>query len=162
MSKVASGLAATTIAMSTFNNPALAADLNTGQKIFESNCAACHAGGQNIILAERTLQKEAIKKYLDGGFKESAIINPQMLIEKLNEGTPTLPAHVTVSGYADTSALIDITSDNTMVFNFDTTTLASHANVADFGGLVGQYRLTVKYNLLNELIVTPPFYFTLS
>lgn len=114
------------------------------------------------ITTEITINNRDIDDSIKNIFKDSAILNPQILIEKLNEGTPTLPAHVTVSGYTDTSALIDITSDNTMVFNFDTTTLATHANVADFGGLVGQYRLTVKYNLLNELIVTPPFYFTLS
>jgi hypothetical protein len=114
------------------------------------------------ITTEITINNRDIDDSIKNIFKDSAVLNPQILIEKLNEGTPTLPAHVTVSGYADTSALIDITSDNTMVFNFDTTTLATHANVADFGGLVGQYRLTVKYNLLNELIVTPPFYFTLS
>lgn len=114
------------------------------------------------ITTEITINNRDIDDSIKNIFKDSAILNPQILIEKLNEGTPTLPAHVTVSGYADTSALIDITSDNTMVFNFDTTTLATHASVADFGGLVGQYRLTVKYNLLNELIVTPPFYFTLS
>ena len=114
------------------------------------------------ITTEITINNRDIDDSIKNIFKDSAILNPQILIEKLNEGTPTLPAHVTVSGYTDTSALIDITSDNTMVFNFDTTTLATHANVADFGGLIGQYRLTVKYNLLNELIVTPPFYFTLS
>jgi hypothetical protein len=85
-----------------------------------------------------------------------------MRIEKLNEGTGTLPAHVEVSGYTDTSALIGVTSDNTMTLNFDTTTLATHPNIADFGGLVGQYRITAKYTLLNELIVTPPLYFTIS
>lgn len=114
------------------------------------------------ITTEMTIGNKDIDQSIRNIFKESAIINPQILIEKINEGTPTLPAHVEVSGYSDTSALIDITSDNTLVFNFDTTTLATHANVADFGGLTGQYRLTLKYNLLKELIVTPPLYFTLS
>jgi len=118
---------------------------------------------ENIkVTTEVTLNNREIDSSIKNIFKESAILNPQMLIEKINEGTPTLPAHVPVSGYADTSSLIDITSDNTMIFNFDTTTLATHPNVADFGGLVGQYRITVKYNLLNELIVTPPLYFTIS
>jgi len=118
---------------------------------------------ENIkVTTEVTLNNREIDSSIKNIFKESAILNPQMLIEKINEGTPTLPAHVPVSGYADTSSLIDITSDNTMIFNFDTTTLATNPNVADFGGLVGQYRITVKYNLLNELIVTPPLYFTIS
>jgi cytochrome c6 len=43
---------------------ACAADIAKGQQIFDSNCAACHVGGQNLINAPRTLQKEAIEKNL--------------------------------------------------------------------------------------------------
>jgi len=118
---------------------------------------------ENIKIAtEVTINNKTIDSSVENLFRDSAVVSPQIKIEKLNEGTETLPAHVEVSGFSDTSALIDVTSDNTMVLNFDTTTLATHPNVADFGGLVGQYRITVKYNLLNELIVTPPLYFTLS
>lgn len=45
-------------------SPALAADIAKGQTIFNNNCAACHAGGQNLINAPRTLQREAIEKNL--------------------------------------------------------------------------------------------------
>ena len=118
---------------------------------------------ENIKIAtEVTINNKTIDSSVENLFRDSAIVSPQIKIEKLNEGTETLPAHVEVSGFSDTSALIDVTSDNTMVLNFDTTTLATHPNVADFGGLVGQYRITAKYTLLNELIVTPPLYFTLS
>jgi hypothetical protein len=118
---------------------------------------------ENIKIAtEVTINNKTIDSSVENLFRDSAVVSPQIKIEKLNEGTETLPAHVEVSGFSDTSALIDVTSDNTMVLNFDTTTLATHPNVADFGGLVGQYRITAKYTLLNELIVTPPLYFTLS
>ncbi len=118
---------------------------------------------ENIKVAtEVTINNKTIDSSVENLFRDSAVVSPKIKIEKLNEGTETLPAHVEVSGFSDTSSLIDVTSDNTMVLNFDTTTLATHPNVADFGGLVGQYRLTVKYNLLNELIVTPPLYFTIS
>jgi len=118
---------------------------------------------ENIKIAtEVTINNKTIDSSVENLFRDSAVVSPQIKIEKLNEGTETLPAHVEVSGFSDTSALIDVTSDNTMVLNFDTTTLATHLNVADFGGLVGQYRITAKYTLLNELIVTPPLYFTLS
>jgi cytochrome c6 len=43
--------------------PALAADAASGAKIFSANCAACHAGGRNVIMANKTLQKEALEKY---------------------------------------------------------------------------------------------------
>jgi cytochrome c6 len=43
--------------------PALAADTANGAKIFSANCAACHAGGRNVIMADKTLKKEALEKY---------------------------------------------------------------------------------------------------
>ena len=45
----------------------------TGEQIFNANCAACHAGGQNAIVADHTLEKAAIEKYLTGGFNEKAV-----------------------------------------------------------------------------------------
>ncbi|GAB4156808.1 MAG: c-type cytochrome [Cyanobacteria bacterium J069] len=39
------------------------ADLAIGAKVFSANCAACHAGGINLVNAEKTLKKEALEKY---------------------------------------------------------------------------------------------------
>jgi len=47
-----------------FTNPALAeGDAANGGKIFSANCAACHAGGNNVIMANKNLKKEALEKY---------------------------------------------------------------------------------------------------
>jgi cytochrome c6 len=48
---------------------AQAADVAAGQKLFEANCAACHAGGQNLVMKEKTLQKDALSQNvgLDAG-----------------------------------------------------------------------------------------------
>jgi len=46
---------------------------DAGAQIFSANCAACHAGGQNAIVADRTLEKAAIEKYLTGGFNEKSM-----------------------------------------------------------------------------------------
>jgi len=54
--------------------PAFAADRDAGEKIFTANCAACHAGGRNSVVAERTLQKAALEKYLTGGYAEKSVI----------------------------------------------------------------------------------------
>jgi len=43
------------------SNPALAADLVNGESIFTGNCAACHAGGNNVIMPEKTLKKDALE-----------------------------------------------------------------------------------------------------
>ncbi|KAF5825312.1 hypothetical protein DUNSADRAFT_11812 [Dunaliella salina] len=40
---------------------------------FSLPAAACHLGGRNSIIADRTLDREAIEKYLAGGFTMEAI-----------------------------------------------------------------------------------------
>jgi cytochrome c6 len=52
-----------TAAMFTLATPALAGDAASGGKIFSANCAACHAGGRNVINGAKTLQKDALDKY---------------------------------------------------------------------------------------------------
>ncbi len=44
-------------------SPAIAGDAASGAKIFSANCAACHAGGRNVISGAKTLQKDALDKY---------------------------------------------------------------------------------------------------
>lgn len=47
-----------------FGRPALAeGDLANGAKIFSANCSACHIGGGNVVMAQRTLKKEALEKF---------------------------------------------------------------------------------------------------
>ena len=36
---------------------AFAGDAGAGESVFSGNCAACHAGGQNVIMPEKTLEK---------------------------------------------------------------------------------------------------------
>ena len=37
-----------------------ASDLINGETIFAANCSACHAGGNNVIISERTLKKDVL------------------------------------------------------------------------------------------------------
>ena len=46
--------------------PAMAADLAAGAQVFSSNCAACHIGGNNAVMAQKTLKVAALEQYLDG------------------------------------------------------------------------------------------------
>ena len=85
--KIAVGAGVLATAMSFFNPaPAMAADIGAGEKIFEGNCAACHAGGQNVIQNEKTLQKDALVEYLAGGFKETSIVT------QVTNGKGAMPA----------------------------------------------------------------------
>lgn len=42
---------------------AIAGDIANGAKIFSANCAACHAGGNNVVNGAKTLKKDALEKY---------------------------------------------------------------------------------------------------
>ena len=66
--------------------PAFAGDVGAGEQIFNANCAACHAGGQNVIMPEKTLEKEALEQYLAGGRNEKSIIS------QVTNGKNAMPA----------------------------------------------------------------------
>lgn len=72
----------------TFINPALAAETSNGAKIFEANCASCHIGGGNILIAEKTLKKEALSKYLKNYDNDSI----QAIIHQVQNGKNAMPA----------------------------------------------------------------------
>ncbi|BFM40777.1 cytochrome c6 PetJ [Synechocystis sp. LKSZ1] len=42
---------------------ALAGDAANGSKVFSANCAACHAGGLNAVMPNKTLKKEALEQF---------------------------------------------------------------------------------------------------
>ena len=46
----------------TFSQPAFA-EVSAGAKIFNNNCASCHAGGKNSVVAAKNLQAAALAKY---------------------------------------------------------------------------------------------------
>ena len=48
------------LALISFQNSAQAVDINNGGNIFTANCSACHAGGNNVIMSEKTLKKDAL------------------------------------------------------------------------------------------------------
>ncbi|KAK9837456.1 hypothetical protein WJX81_003880 [Elliptochloris bilobata] len=62
------------------------ADLAAGQEVFDGNCAACHTGGLNSVQQEKTLSKESLVKYLDGGFSIDAIVH------QVENGKNAMPA----------------------------------------------------------------------
>ncbi|MFN7787306.1 MAG: cytochrome c6 PetJ [Pseudanabaena sp.] len=45
-----------------FGQPAFA-EVSQGAKIFNNNCAQCHAGGRNNVVAAKTLKADALEKY---------------------------------------------------------------------------------------------------
>ena len=39
-----------------------AVDIKNGESIFTANCSACHAGGKNVIMPQKTLEKDALSE----------------------------------------------------------------------------------------------------
>merc|ERR1740120_585324 len=64
--------------------PALAADLENGESVFLANCAACHANGNNSIVAEKKIKKEALITY--GKYSVEAIV------KQATNGNGSMPA----------------------------------------------------------------------
>nr|QUE27999.1 PetJ [Sahlingia subintegra] len=51
----------TILTISAIANNAIAADVEHGGQVFSANCSACHAGGNNVIMPEKTLKKDALE-----------------------------------------------------------------------------------------------------
>jgi cytochrome c6 len=61
MKKTILNVAIGLVTMVGFAFQAQAADIENGERIFTANCAACHAGGNNVIMPEKTLKKDALE-----------------------------------------------------------------------------------------------------
>ncbi|MBU7585453.1 MAG: c-type cytochrome [Nostoc sp. TH1S01] len=70
-----------------FTSPVLAAETSNGAKIFSANCSSCHIGGGNILVAEKTLNKEALSKYLADYNTDSL----QAIIHQVQNGKNAMP-----------------------------------------------------------------------
>jgi len=55
-------IALTILVSLAFGQPAFA-EVSAGAKIFNNNCAQCHAGGKNNVVAAKTLKADALEKY---------------------------------------------------------------------------------------------------
>ncbi|CCP38048.1 cytochrome c553 (plastid) [Chondrus crispus] len=62
----------------------LAADLEAGEQVFSANCAACHAGGKNVIMPDKTLQKDILA--------ENGMNSISAITKQVNNGKNSMPA----------------------------------------------------------------------
>jgi len=115
------------------------------------------------ITTEVSVENKDIDSSVKNIFKSSVITDPQVEIVKLNEDV-SLASRVTVSSFADSSGLVDVTSDNTIIFNWDTESLKTKTEVGDgtFGSLTGTYTVQGKFNMLNQRFLTPLFHLILK
>ena len=58
--------------------------LELGERVFNANCAACHAGGNNSVVNEKTLQIEALEKFGKN--------NVDAIVTQVTNGNGAMPA----------------------------------------------------------------------
>jgi hypothetical protein len=111
------------------------------------------------ITTEFVIENKAIDESIKNLFKDSIATDAQIEIVKINTD-PNLAGWVTVSSFSDTTDLVEVTSRNTFIFNWDTSALLTHPEYLGnrLGDMKGTYFVRVKYNLLNEVIYSPRFH----
>ncbi|AFY55976.1 cytochrome c, mono- and diheme variants family [Rivularia sp. PCC 7116] len=62
----------------------MAASHEEGAQLFKQNCAACHAGGGNLVAANKTLKKEALEKY--------DMYSKEAIVYQVTNGKNAMPA----------------------------------------------------------------------
>jgi cytochrome c6 len=62
----------------------LASDIQAGEQIFSANCAACHAGGNNAIMPDKTLKKDVLE--------ENGMNNLSAITTQVTNGKNAMPA----------------------------------------------------------------------
>lgn len=104
---------------------------------------------------EFTLENANIDRSIVNLFKQSLVTDPMLEIYKKNQDR-NLDARVEVSGYSATSGLMDTTSENTVIFTFDTEALKTHPSLLDgtLGSMTGTYVARLKFTALNQTIVS--------
>lgn len=65
-------------------NNTFAANLQAGEEIFSSNCAACHAGGENVIMSDKTLEKDVLA--------ENSMNSVKAITTQVTNGKSAMPA----------------------------------------------------------------------
>lgn len=61
-----------------------AVDLDAGEQIFSANCSACHAGGNNAIMPDKTLKKDILE--------ENSMNNIASITTQVKNGKNAMPA----------------------------------------------------------------------
>ncbi len=74
-----------TLALTLFSiaNVSFAADIIKGEAIFTSNCAGCHAGGQNFLAPHKSLSKADLEK--------NQVNTSAAIIDKVINGQSPMP-----------------------------------------------------------------------
>lgn len=71
-------------ALINYPNDALTVDLEHGEQIFIGNCAACHRGGENSIMPNKTLKKDVLE--------DNSMYSINAITNQVKNGKNAMPA----------------------------------------------------------------------
>ena len=103
---------------------------------------------------EVTIENRNIDQSIINILKTTLITSPALKITKVNDNT-SLDGPFTVADFADTSGSINTTSDGTIIYKWDTTTIPTSVN---FGEAKGTYAVEVMYWANGQKNISPRFY----
>lgn len=59
-------------------------DIEAGESVFQANCTACHAGGKNQIIPDKTLEKEVLQ--------DNGMYTVKAIVTQITNGKNAMPA----------------------------------------------------------------------
>jgi len=107
------------------------------------------------VSTETTVQNQNIPKSVQNIFKESVITTATIDIRKVNYD-PVNNGDMNIIS----NGVMQITPDNTLIYNWDTGSIPQSR--VGFGSQTGTYSVQVSYAALNQTVISPLFYLTVS
>jgi len=112
------------------------------------------------VTTENTLQNKNIPESVQNIFKDSVITSADITIAKVNNEPTYTGPFVVVPSSDNTTASMEITSDNTLLYSWNTDSSITPSNT--FGSGLGTYSVQVSYKILNQTFISPLLYLTVS
>ncbi len=107
-----------------------------------------------VIPTEFTVINRSIPESIKNTLTNYPISDVRVEVQKVNEDNVNQPAREVIQAFG--AANVTVGSDNTILYNLNTNSLAPTT------GVPGNYIITVRYNLLNQTFQSSPLYFTVS
>jgi hypothetical protein len=101
-----------------------------------------------------TVENRNIDQSIINTLKSTLITSGAFKVTKVNDND-TLDGPFTVSGYSDTSSTVNVTSDGTLIWQWDTNNIPTSSN---FGEAKGTYAVQVQYWANGQKVISPRFY----
>ena len=113
--------------------------------------------GEKIDLkapVELTVENRNISQAVINTLKSTLITDGAFKITKVNDNT-SLEGPFVVSSFSDTLGSVNVTSDGTLIFTWDTSQIPTSSS---FGEAKGTYAIQVQYSANGQKIISPRFY----